>query len=258
VSSNPLVRLPQHKSGAPLRPDARPSNRLLAALPADDYHRLLPHLTTISLRAKQVLRIRDESVTRVFFPNGGVCSIVGSVTNGAMVECTTVGDEGVVGIEAFLSDEAVTPFGETIVQVPGSDASVLSVSEFRREVARHGALERFLGRYTQGVVAQLMQQTVCSTLHDVPQRCARWLLSTHDRMHQRDFYLSHDLLALMLGVRRPTVSAVAATLQQAGFIRYAHGHVAVLNRQGLEDASCECYRIVRSHMWSPVSSQKQL
>jgi hypothetical protein len=229
----------------------RPHNRLLAALPPDDYHRLLPHLTTIPLRSRQVLRKRDESVTKVFFPNGGVCSIVGFVANGAAAECTTVGDEGVVGIEVFLSDENVTAFGETIVQVPGADASVLSVSEFRRELARHGALERFLGRYTEGVIAQSMQQTVCNTLHDVTQRCARWLLGTHDRMRQEDFYLSHDLLALMLGVRRPTVSAVAATLQKAGVIRYIHGHVAVLNRQRLEDTSCECYRIIRSLMWSP-------
>ena len=257
MSPNRRPRQADHQQGGVLlSADARPNNRLLAALPSDDYHRLLPHLTTISLRAKQVLRRRDEVVRQVFFPNGGVCSIVGTVTNGAMVECTTVGDEGIVGIEVFLSDESVTPFGETIVQVPDTDAAVLSVPEFRRELARHGALERFLGRYTEGLVAQLMQQTVCNTLHDVPQRCARWLLSTYDRMHQREFSLSHDLLALMLGVRRPTVSAVAATFQHSGLIRYAHGHVAVLNRQGLEDASCECYRIMRSRMWSPVSQQQ--
>lgn len=111
------------------------------------------------------------------------------------------------------------------VQVPDTDATVLS---------------------TEAVIAQLMQQTVCNTFHDVQQRCARWLLSTHGRMHQHDFSLSHEFLALMLGVQRPTVSVVAATLQAAGFIRYSQGRVTVRNRKGLEDAACECYRVIRS------------
>jgi CRP-like cAMP-binding protein len=225
--------------------DTRPKNRILAALPPDEYRRLLPYLTTIPLDAKRVLRKCDEAIKHVFFPNGGVCSIVGFVTNGAMVECATVGDEGVIGIEAFLRENA-TPFGETIVQVPDTDATVLPVVEFRRELARYGALHDLVSHYTEAVIALLMQQTVCNTLHDVHQRCARWLLSTHDRMHEHDFNLSHEFLALMLGVQRPTVSVVAATLQEAGSIRYSQGRVAVRNRKGLEDAACECYHVIRS------------
>jgi CRP-like cAMP-binding protein len=151
----------------------------------------------------------------------------------------------VVGLEAFLREEPV-PFGETIVQVPDTDATVLSVAEFRRELARYGALHNLVSNYTEAVIAQLMQQTVCNTFHDVQQRCARWLLNTHDRMHQQDFHLSHEFLALMLGVQRPTVSVVAATLQAAGLIRYAHGKVTIRNRQGLEEAACECYRVIRN------------
>jgi CRP-like cAMP-binding protein len=191
------------------------------------------------------LRRRHEPIEKIFFPNGGVCSIVGVVRNGALVECATVGDEGVIGIEAFLREKAV-PFGETIVQVPDTDATVLASAEFRRELARNGALHDLVSHYTEAVIAQLMQQTVCNTFHDVQQRCARWLLSTHDRMHQRDFHLSHEFLALMLGVQRPTVSVVAATLQEAGFIKYSQGRVTVRNRKGLEDAACECYQIMRS------------
>jgi CRP-like cAMP-binding protein len=223
---------------------------MLAALPPDDYRRLVPCLTTVPLHAKKVLRKRDEPIEHVFFPNGGVCSIVGFVTNGAMVECATVGDEGVIGIEAFLRENAM-PFGETIVQVPDTDATVLSVAEFRRELARHGALHDLVSHYTEAVIALLMQQTVCNTFHDVQQRCARWLLSTHDRMHRHDFNLSHEFLALMLGVQRPTVSVVAATLQEAGFIRYSQGHVTVRNRKGLEDAACECYQIIRRRFERP-------
>jgi len=226
--------------------EGRPRNRLLAALPADDFRRLLPHLTTVPLRAKQVLQQRDEAIRQVFFPNGGVCSIVGVVSTGAMVECATVGDEGVVGIEAFLTDDAV-PFGETIVQVPDTDTMVLGVEEFRCELARHGTLHDLMGRYTKSVIAQIMQQALCNALHDVQHRCARWLLTTHDRMHQHDFNLSHEFLALMLGVRRPTVSVIAATLQEAGLIRYGYGRVKVLDRKGLEAASCECYQVIRVH-----------
>src|SRR5690349_5492955 len=136
-----LAHKPSRRSLLPARAsgDARPKNRILAALPPDDYRRLLPHLTTVPLHAKQVLRKRDEPIEQVFFPEGGVCSIVGVVRNGALVECATVGDEGVIGIEAFLRDNAV-PFGETIVQVPDTDAIALGASEFRREVARSGAL----------------------------------------------------------------------------------------------------------------------
>ena len=162
-----------------------------------------------------------------------------------MVEATTVGDEGMVGIEAFLSVDAVAP-GKTLMQVPDTDAEMLSVEDFRREVAAGGALHDLMGRYTQVVIAQMMQLTACNAMHQVPQRCARWLLMTHDRMHQQDFNLSHEFLAVMLGVRRPTVSEVAATLQEAGLIRYTHGRVTVRNRKGLEKASCECYAIIRA------------
>src|SRR5436853_2771412 len=113
----------------------------------------------------------------------------------------------------------------------------MSVEDFRWEIGRHGALHDLVGRYTQVIIAQMMQSTACNALHQVPQRCARWLLMTHDRMHEQDFHLSHEFLAVMLGVQRPTVSVVAATLQEAGLIKYTHGHVTVKNRKGLERAS---------------------
>jgi CRP-like cAMP-binding protein len=103
-----------------------------------------------------------------------------------------------------------------------------------------------MGRYTQTVIAQMMQSTACNALHPVQQRCARWLLMTHDRMHEQDFALSHEFLAVMLGVQRPTVTVVAGQLQSAGLIRYTHGRVSVVDRRGLEAASCECYAIIRT------------
>ncbi len=240
------VRPPSRSERPPPPSDGRPNNRLLAALPAADFNRLLPHLTTVPIRAKQVLHKYREPLQAVYFMNGGVASITTMLPDGTMVEAATVGDEGMVGIEAFLNDHPVAP-GEALLQVPDTNAVMLSVAHFREELARHGALHNLMGRYTEVVIAQMMQSTACNALHDVQQRCARWLLTTHDRMHEQDFNLSHEFLAMMLGARRPTVSVVASALQQAGLIRYSHGHVTVRDRKGLEAASCECYAIVRAH-----------
>jgi len=225
----------------------RPKNHLLAALPAKDFRRLLPLLTTVPIRLKQVLQKPGEPLRAVYFLNGGAASIVTMLSDGTMVEAATVGSEGMLGIEAFLSVRPVAR-GKTLmqVQVPDTDAERLSVEDFRREVAVGGALHDLMGRYTQVIIAHLMQSTACNARHDMQQRCARWLLMTHDRMHQQDFNLSHEFLAAMLGVHRPTVSVAAAALQQAGLIRYTHGRITVRNRKGLEKASCECYAIIRA------------
>lgn len=134
-----------------------------------------------------------------------------------------------------------------MVQVPDTSAVKLNVNAFRRELAERGSLHDLIGRYAQVVIAQMMQSMACNAVHHVRQRCARWLLTTHDRMHEQDFQLSHEFLAMMLGVQRPTVTVIAGTLQNAGLITYRHGNVKVLNRKGLEAASCECYPIIRAH-----------
>jgi len=244
-SVRPSVRPPPHADGAPPSHE-RPKNRLLAALPADDFRRVSRYLKRIPIRLKQVLHKNGEPVRTVYFLNGGVASITTALADGTTVEAATVGDEGMLGVEAFLSVNAVAP-GETLIQVPDTDAEAMSVEDFRREIQKQEALHDLVGRYTQVVIAQMMQSTACNALHHVQQRCARWLLMTHDRMHEQDFTLSHEFLAVMLGVQRPTVSVVAATLQQAGLIHYTHGRVSVTNREGLESAACECYPIIRAH-----------
>jgi CRP-like cAMP-binding protein len=241
------------KRVSPLRPsvrpppaDERPNNRLLAALPADDFRRLQPYLKTIPIRLKQVLHKNGEPLRAVYFLNGGVASITTVLSDGTTVEAATVGDEGMLGVEVFL-DAAAIAAGETLIQVPDTSAETMSVEDFRNAVGEPGAFRDLVGRYTHVVIAQMMQSAACNALHHVQQRCARWLLMTHDRMHEQDFHLSHEFLAVMLGVQRPTVSVVAGTLQQAGLIRYMHGRVTVRDRKGLEAASCECYTIVRAH-----------
>jgi CRP-like cAMP-binding protein len=245
----PKKRIPPVRPPPAIRPppeDRRPKNRLLAALPAADFRRLLPYLKTVPIRLKQVLHKNGEPIRVVYFPNGGVASIVTILSDGRTVEAATVGDEGMLGVEAFLTADAVAP-GETLMQVPDTDAETMSVADFQREVGMPGAFRDVIGRYTQIVIAQMMQSTACNALHGVQQRCARWLLMTHDRMHEQDFTLSHEFLAVMLGVQRPSVSVVAAVLQDAGLIRYVHGRITVRDRKGLEAASCECYAIIRAH-----------
>lgn len=224
----------------------RPKNQLLASLPEADFLQILPYLTTVPTRVKQVLHKCGEPLRQVFFPNGGVASITTVLLDGTTVEAATVGDEGMVGIEAFLSADAIAP-GETLMQVPDTNAEMMSVADFRREIGERAAFHDLMGRYTQVVIAQMMQSTACNALHHVHQRCARWLLMTHDRMHEQDFTLSHEFLAVMLGVQRPTVSVIAGTLQHAGLIRYKHGRVTVMDRKGLESAACECYPVIRAH-----------
>jgi CRP-like cAMP-binding protein len=234
----------------PRRPGRRPNNRLLAALTDDDYAALQPYLRTVSIKRNAVMVKAGEPLESVYFLDGGVASMTTVFPDGTMVEVASIGNEGLVGIEAFLGAGALA-FGDSVLQVPDArsdtNAAMLSVKDFRSAITRHAGFEAIIGRYAQFVSAQMMQSTACNALHPVPQRCARWLLQTHDRMYHHQFRLSHEFLASMLGVQRPTVTVVAGELQKAGLIRYTHGKVTILDRTGLEAASCECFQIIQGH-----------
>lgn len=202
----------------------------------------------MSLQPKQVIHRRNEPVQEVFFPNGGVASMTAVMQDGAMVEIATVGDEGLLGINAFLGGEMVG--GETMLQVPDTPettAEVLSAEAFRLELDRRGPFFECVQRYSQGLSTLMMHSTACIAFHSVRQRCCRWLLMTHDRVRRDRFHLSHEFLAMMLGSTRPTVTVVATSLQKAGLINYTHGRITILDRQRLESASCECYATVKTH-----------
>jgi CRP-like cAMP-binding protein len=223
---------------------ARPKNRLLAALPDEDFRRILPHLKTVALTARKTLLKRGESIRYVYFPNGGVCSVTAMMRNGSAVEVATVGDEGMIGVSAFFGGDAMP--GESMVQVPDGDAERMPIEAFRRELARHGALHDGVSRYSQGAMALMMQSVGCMALHHVQERCCRWLLMTHDRVKSDQFTLSQEFLAMMLGSTRPTVTVISRYLQEAGLIRYIHARITIVDRQGLEATSCECYATVKA------------
>jgi CRP-like cAMP-binding protein len=220
-----------------------PRNKLLAALAPEDYARVQPHLTIAPLRVRQVLHKAGEPLHVIYFPADGLCSMVLAMEDGRAVEVATVGNEGLVGISAFL--RADRPAGDTLVQVPGAFAYVLPVEVFVDEMDRRGQLFELVARYSQALMAHVMQSAACNGLHAADQRCARWLLQSHDRVGKDCFELTQEFLAIMLGVRRATVSMVAQQLQRAGLITFTRGSVTVVDRPGLEQTSCECYGAIR-------------
>jgi CRP-like cAMP-binding protein len=224
----------------PLHPTGE--NRLLTLLPAEAFARLRPHLVPVDLVVGQDLHAPNEPIAQVYFPCGGVSSLVIRLDGMIVVEVATVGNEGMVGLAAFLGGGSVP--AQAVCQVAGP-ALRMSVEVLLREAAVRGPLHRILLRYTQGLINQISQSAACNRAHTIEERCARWLLMTHDRVGRDRFPLTQEFLAQMLGVRRAGVSAAAVILQRAGFIRYSRGVIAIADRPGLESAACGCYRIVR-------------
>jgi CRP-like cAMP-binding protein len=218
-------------------------NSLLADLPPDELHRLSAELTWRPLKVRQVLHKHGEPISEVYFPGRSVCSITNMMEDGGVVEVATVGREGLVGVGAILGNPIAT--GDAFVQIPGDLAAVMSIDAFSRELDRRGPFYENVTRYSQAFVSLLMQSVACNGLHSAEERCCRWLLMTHDRIGQDEFPLTHEFLAIMLGVRRPTVTLVMAELARRGIVSHVRGHVRIVDRHGLEAASCECYRNVR-------------
>ena len=229
-----------------LLPDGTPlHNRLLAALPARDYARLLKHLHMHIGVTGRTLQRQGTPVTDVYFPNGGVFSVTTEMRDGALVEVATVGREGLLGIGVFLGDRSGT--GRTFQQVPNGPFPSMSAERFIKESGIAGPFRDVVALYAQANLLQIMQCTACNALHTVTQRCCRWLLQTQDRVGAREFLLKQEFLAIMLGVHRPTVTLVMHGLQQAGLITTRYGRIRVLKRRKLEKASCECYAVIRAH-----------
>ncbi len=223
----------------------RGENRLLADLPRDEYDRLLTDLQKVSLPLKEILYEANGPIPHVFFPLIGVVSLVIVMEGGFCLEVGLIGNEGMVGTPVFLGSQRSPT--RAISQVPG-EALRLETKVFQAEMKRGGALYGLVQRYTQAMINQISQSTVCNHRHSVEKRMCRWLLMSHDRVGTDEFPLTHEFLAQMLGVRRPTVTAGAGVLQTAGLISYHRGRVNILDRKGLEAASCECYDVVAKEL----------
>jgi CRP-like cAMP-binding protein len=236
AATRSIRRLPD---GSPLR------NRLLAALPRADYDRILHHVHMRKVTPGVTLQAHRARITDVYFPNGGVYSVTNQMRNGALVEVATVGREGMLGIGVFFGDRA--GIGRSFQQVANGTLPSMASARFIKETARAGPFRDVINLYAQANLLQIMQCTACNALHSVSQRCCRWLLQTHDRVENDVFGLKQEFLAVMLGVRRPTVSVVLETLQRDGLISSRYGHIRILKRKRLEAVSCECYAVIQAH-----------
>ena len=219
-------------------------NRLLAALPRRDFARVVKHLRMTDVGIGETLQDQSTRITDVYFPNGGVFSVTMAMRNGNVVEVATVGREGMLGVGVFFGDRSGA--GRTFQQVPDGLLPSMNVERFIREIATPGPFRAAVGRYAQANLLQIMQCAACNALHDVKQRCCRWLLQTQDRVEADVFSMKHEFLAIMLGVHRPTVTLVMRALQDGGLISSRYGRIRILRRKKLEAASCECYAVIRT------------
>jgi CRP-like cAMP-binding protein len=217
-------------------------NRLLAALPADVWERWQGQLEPVALPLGMVLYESGRTLANVYFPTDAIVSLLFVLENGASAEIAVVGCEGVVGISLFMGGES-TP-SRAVVQSAGWGVR-LSSRVMKEEFARSGPVMHLMLRYTQALITQMAQTAVCNRHHTLDQQLCRWLLLSLDRLTGSELVMTQELIANMLGVRREGVTEAALKLQAAGLIRYARGHITVINRPGLEKRTCECYGVVK-------------
>jgi CRP-like cAMP-binding protein len=217
-------------------------NRLLAALPPDEFARIVAQTDVVSFRIREVLCRADGPLEYVYFPRSGVVSAIFVMLDGRAAEVGVVGREGMLGVFAFFGAESYPT--QVICQIP-AEVLRMPAAAFVAEVRRGGQFQDVVYRYTRCLIDSAFRMAACNCLHRVEERCARWMLMCRDRAGTDEFPLTQEFLALMIGVRRASVTLAAGILQKAGLISYRHGRVTVLDRVGLEDASCECYRAIQ-------------
>ena len=217
-------------------------NQLLAALPDAEWQRWLPQLEWVEMPLGQVVYESGSTLSHVYFPTTAIVSLLYVMENGASAEIAVVGNEGLVGVSLFMGGES-TP-SRAVVQSAGHSIR-LPAHAIKGEFDRSHPVMHLLLRYTQALITQMSQTAVCNRHHTLDQQLCRWLLLSLDRLPGKELAMTQELIANMLGVRREGVAEAAHKLQQAGLIRYARGHITVLDRDALERRTCECYAVVK-------------
>jgi CRP-like cAMP-binding protein len=225
-------------------------NAILSCLRGKDKALALQASEIVDFKVRQNVYRPEERITEVYFPFTAILSIVARMKDGGMIEIGTIGREGTTAVPLVMGSE--TTANESFCQVPGK-AWKMPAATFRSLLASSKVFREFVNRYLQAYVNMLGQLAACNRLHSVYERCARWLLMTGDRVGSNTFPLTHEFLSIMLGSRRSGVTVAAAILQRAGFIRYSHGTVTILDRAGLETTTCECYKITTEQFGSLLS-----
>src|SRR5918997_955085 len=220
-------------------------NRLLAALPRQEYERLAPHLEPRHLPRGKTIALTGDTLRHAYFPTNGMISLLSTSEGGEAIEVAMVGSEGFVGVPIVLK-VGVTPFW-SVVQIQ-ADAMRISAAALVKEFDRCGQLHDLLLQYTHSLLAHVTQSAVCNRFHTVQERLCRWLLLSRDRVKSDTINLTQEFIAQMLGTARTGVTMAAVPLQDAGLIRYRRGKITILDREGLKSAACECYSIVRKEV----------
>jgi CRP-like cAMP-binding protein len=217
-------------------------NQLLAMLPEAEMGRWLPHLEEVELPLGLVLYESGVTLRHVYFPTTAIVSLLYVMEDGASAEIAVVGNEGVVGVALFMGGGSMT--SRAVVQSAGKGLR-LRGQIMQDEFGRSGPVMHLMLRYTQALITQMAQTAVCNRHHSLDQQLCRWLLLSLDRLQGNELVMTQELIANMLGVRREGVTEGAMKLQRAGLIKYSRGHITVLDREGLEGRTCECYAVVR-------------
>ena len=225
-------------------PPRHATNRLLNVLREDAYRRLEPRLRSTHLQARQILYKPNQAIQEVYFPEGAVICLMTVMSNGDTVEAATVGLEGASWISASIG--AASMPCETIVAIAG-DALALDVAALDVEMSENEHFRAVLTQYSHALLIHSLRMTACSALHSLPQRCARWILTTLDRVPLDRFSVTHEFLAMLLGASRPSVSAVLEDFQRRGILDIARAHVSIIDRERLLAVTCECYAIIKSN-----------
>ena len=222
-----------------------PRNRLLLALSSRNLKQLVPDLDHVRWQREQVLMDADSSLDHVYFPDSGVLSVLAVYANGDVIEMATIGREGCSGTQAIFG--AKVSSAQLLVQIPGT-AAKMSRAAFTRAMQSMPTFRSLMYSYVQAFLEQVMVSVACNGAHSLKERLARWLLMMRDRSDDDELPITQNLLAEMLGVQRPTITNAVRELERAGWIERGRRQVTILDRQGLEDASCECYQLVRARL----------
>lgn len=218
------------------------SNNLISVLPPADFERWRPHLEPVDMPLGRVMYESGRTLSHVYFPTTAIVSLLYVMENGSSAEIAVVGQEGIVGISLFMGGESTT--SRAVVQSAGTGFR-MRAQVIKDEFNRSGPVMHLLLRYTQALITQMAQTAVCNRHHSLDQQLCRWLLLSLDRLSGSELVMTQELIANMLGVRREGVTEAALKLQRMNLIRYARGHITVLDRPGLEARTCECYAVVK-------------
>ena len=220
-------------------------NRILGALPEEEFGRIVPHLTHVTLKKDEIIYLRGDAIEYVYLLESGLVSLVSTSETGSTIEVAMASKDGIVGLPVILKNRFI-PYDATVRDV--TEAFKIKAEIFQEEFDKGERLQEFVLRYLNVMITQISQSSICHKFHTIEQTLSRWLMTVHDQVHSNTLYLTQQVIAQALGVPRTGITVAAGALQTAGAIRYSRGKIVILDRTKLESRSCECYRIISDEL----------